>query len=195
MNRANVPMSLGKRGNSAVYYCGRKHKALSAGLTASGDGRCGPHNGEQCPDCLDLNIYSVPHLDGLVLQQCSSTKPKVLLLGIVRMRDSVHRNNIRINAFEDSESCIVVTQARTRPGAALNYLHSNTSFSDLGDSIDLRRSWRLADGETLRTVVLDHYHMPNVYVDRVIGDGLIKNYILGLLGNYIILTCLHILNI
>jgi hypothetical protein len=58
LNRTGRPIFLGKRENSAVFYCGLRSK-----LIKSGDGCCGPDNGEQCENCIGLNVYSIVSQD------------------------------------------------------------------------------------------------------------------------------------
>jgi hypothetical protein len=48
MNRANVPMKLGGGSGKDTLYCGRY-----VGNLPGSDGRCGPTNGPNCPDCKD----------------------------------------------------------------------------------------------------------------------------------------------
>lgn len=48
MNRAGIPMTLGRGAFDRTYYCGRK---LGVKKIPNSNGVCGPFNGPQCKDC------------------------------------------------------------------------------------------------------------------------------------------------
>ncbi len=48
VNRAGIPVTLGYGAGDSLFYCGRN---LGTSVIPDTDGRCGPNNGNQCPDC------------------------------------------------------------------------------------------------------------------------------------------------
>ena len=56
VNRAGVPMSLGYASCESNYYCGRE---VGEDALPNSDGRCGPNNGPQCPDCQGCTVNSL----------------------------------------------------------------------------------------------------------------------------------------
>ena len=56
-NRLNRAIKLGSDGNK--YYCGRRQ---GTDLIPQSDGRCGPTNGPQCPDCKGLSVSKPPSI-------------------------------------------------------------------------------------------------------------------------------------
>jgi len=50
-NKAGDKMNVGKGTGALNYYCGKELPRALRNLMPSNDGRCGPDNGPQCPNC------------------------------------------------------------------------------------------------------------------------------------------------
>eukprot|EP00042_Codosiga_hollandica_P036415 m.278341 g.278341 ORF g.278341 m.278341 type:complete len:363 (+) comp54885_c0_seq3:118-1206(+) len=57
VNRAGIAVALGSGSGASLFYCARMLGKL---LIPGSDGRCGPNNGPQCPDCRGLRQDNHP---------------------------------------------------------------------------------------------------------------------------------------